>query len=34
MIGVRIGMEAEYLRRFPEPEVDPARLRDGARRRC
>jgi Family of unknown function (DUF6158) len=25
-------LEAEYLRRFPEREVDPERLRDGARR--
>jgi hypothetical protein len=27
-------LEAEYLRRFPEREVDPARLRDGARQRA
>ncbi|HEY7100380.1 MAG TPA: DUF6158 family protein [Mycobacteriales bacterium] len=26
-------LEAEYLRRFPEREVDPFRLRDGARQR-
>jgi hypothetical protein len=26
-------MEAEYLRRFPGREVDPDRLREGARRR-
>jgi Family of unknown function (DUF6158) len=26
-------LEAEYLRRFPAREVDPARLREGARRR-
>jgi hypothetical protein len=26
-------MEAEYLRRFPEREIDPERLREGARRR-
>jgi hypothetical protein len=25
-------LEAEYLRRFPQREVDPERLRDGARR--
>lgn len=24
-------LEAEYLRRYPDREVDPARLRDGAR---
>ncbi|MEU4573867.1 MULTISPECIES: DUF6158 family protein [Nonomuraea] len=26
-------MEAEYLRRFPERDVDPNRLREGARLR-
>jgi Family of unknown function (DUF6158) len=26
-------LEAEYLRRFPDREVDPARLRAGARQR-
>lgn len=26
-------LEAEYLRRFPEREVDPERLREGARLR-
>ena len=26
-------LEAEYLRRFPQREVDPDRLREGARRR-
>jgi hypothetical protein len=26
-------LEREYLRRFPEREVDPDRLRDGARQR-
>ena len=26
-------LEAEFLRRFPAREVDPSRLRDGARRR-
>ncbi|MBB5132863.1 hypothetical protein HNP84_002584 [Thermocatellispora tengchongensis] len=26
-------LEIEYLRRFPEREVDPERLREGARRR-
>ena len=26
-------LENEYLRRFPEREVDPERLRDGARAR-
>ena len=26
-------LEAEYLRRFPEREVDPERLRAGARQR-
>jgi hypothetical protein len=26
-------LEAEYLRRFPAREVDPSRLRDGARQR-
>jgi len=26
-------LEAEYLRRFPDREVDPARLREGARQR-
>lgn len=25
------ALEAEYLRRFPEREVDPERLREGAR---
>jgi len=25
------ALEAEYLRRFPEREVDPQRLREGAR---
>jgi len=30
----RMGeLEAEYLRRHPEREVDPDRLREGARRR-
>jgi hypothetical protein len=28
-----VELEAEYLRRFPEREVDPARLRAGARLR-
>jgi hypothetical protein len=27
-------LEAEYLRRFPDREVDPGRLRDGARQRA
>jgi hypothetical protein len=26
-------LEAEFLRRFPAREVDPSRLRDGARQR-
>jgi len=26
-------LEAEYLRRFPDREIDPQRLREGARRR-
>ncbi|SEG85944.1 hypothetical protein SAMN05444920_105613 [Nonomuraea solani] len=26
-------LESEYLRRFPEREIDPQRLREGARRR-
>ncbi|MEV0344716.1 DUF6158 family protein [Nonomuraea sp. NPDC050680] len=26
-------LESEYLRRYPERDVDPGRLRDGARRR-
>jgi hypothetical protein len=26
-------LEAEYLRRFPGREIDPGRLREGARRR-
>ncbi|MEO3871327.1 DUF6158 family protein [Nonomuraea sp. B12E4] len=26
-------LEAEYLRRHPEREIDPCRLREGARRR-
>ena len=26
-------LEQEYLRRFPDREVDPERLREGARRR-
>ncbi|PZG17241.1 DUF6158 family protein [Nonomuraea aridisoli] len=26
-------LEAEYLRRYPEREVDPGRLREGARQR-
>ncbi|MFI6518496.1 DUF6158 family protein [Spirillospora sp. NPDC050679] len=26
-------MEAEYLRRYPEREIDPERLREGARAR-
>jgi Family of unknown function (DUF6158) len=26
-------LEAEFLRRFPDREVDPSRLRDGARQR-
>lgn len=26
-------LEAEYLRRFPDREIDPERLRSGARRR-
>lgn len=26
-------MEREYMRRFPEREVDPGRLREGARQR-
>jgi hypothetical protein len=30
----RMGeLEREYLRRFPEREIDPERLRSGARRR-
>jgi hypothetical protein len=30
----RMGeLEAEYVRRFPERDVDPGRLRDGARER-
>ena len=28
-----VELEAEYLRRFPAREVDPARLREGARQR-
>lgn len=32
--GERMGaLEREYLRRFPEREVDPERVRAGARRR-
>lgn len=27
-------LEAEYLRRFPQREVDPSRLRSGARERA
>jgi hypothetical protein len=27
------ALEAEYLRRFPEREVDPERLREGARQK-
>jgi Family of unknown function (DUF6158) len=27
-----VELETEYLRRFPEREVDPERLREGARR--
>ncbi|WP_067490965.1 DUF6158 family protein [Actinomadura hibisca] len=26
-------LEAEYLRRYPDREIDPARLREGARAR-
>lgn len=28
-----VGLEQEYLRRHPEREVDPERLREGARQR-